>query len=195
MSVRQIRIVGDPVLRSPAEDVTDFGPELARLVEDMMETMRDVSGAGLAAPQVGVGLRVFTYEVDGASGHVVNPVLEVSDAEQEPGSEGCLSVPGLGFTTPRRAWARVSGYTAAGEPVTVEGTGMLARCFQHECDHLDGTLYIDRLAGQSRKAAMRQIRAAEFSTAAASTQAERAGRVGSAFSAQTFGGAPLGGAK
>lgn len=195
MSVLQIRIVGDPVLRSPAEKVTEFGPELARLVGDMMDTMRDVSGAGLAAPQVGVGLRVFTYEVGGASGHVINPVLEVSDEQQELGGEGCLSVPGLGFDTPRPAWARVTGYDVDGQPVAVEGTGMLARCFQHECDHLDGKLYLDRLTGEDRKVAMRRIRAAEFSAIAESTQAKRAASIGSAFSGQSFGGSSFGGAR
>lgn len=190
MAVLQIRIVGDPVLRSPAENVTVFGPELARLVADMEETMRDVQGAGLAAPQVGVGLRVFTYDIDGHAGYVVNPVIEVSDERQPLGSEGCLSVPGLGYETPRPEWARVTGVDVNGDPVEVEGTGMLARCLQHECDHLDGRLYIDRLAGEQRKDAMRSIRAAEFNRVSGSTVASRAARVGSSFGrGASFGGA------
>ncbi|WP_102158941.1 peptide deformylase [Zhihengliuella halotolerans] len=191
MAVLQIRIVGDPVLRSPAEDVTEFGPGLARLVADMQETMRDVQGAGLAAPQVGVGLRVFTYDIDGHAGYVVNPRIEVSDERQPLGSEGCLSVPGLGYETDRPAWARVRGVDVNGNPVEIEGTGMLARCLQHECDHLDGRLYIDRLAGEHRKDAMRRIRAAEFDRVTGSTVASRAQRVGSAFG----GGAQGGGAR
>lgn len=191
MAVLQIRIVGDPVLRSPAEDVTDFGPELARLVADMEETMRDVQGAGLAAPQVGVGLRVFTYDIDGASGYVVNPVIEASDERQPLGSEGCLSVPGLGYETDRPQWARVRGVDVHGAPVEVEGTGMLARCLQHECDHLDGKLYIDRLTGEQRKDALRSIRAAEFNKVSGSTVASRAARVGGAFG----GGSAFGGAR
>ncbi|WP_309079947.1 peptide deformylase [Zhihengliuella sp.] len=183
MAVLPIRIVGDPVLRTPSEPVTEFGPELARLVRDMEETMLDVEGAGLAAPQVGVSLRLFTYAVDGRRGHVVNPVLEVGDALQTDGSEGCLSVPGLGYRTVRAEWARVRGVDVDGVPVEVEGTGLLARCLQHETDHLDGKLYIDGLEGPERKDALRRIRAGQFNQVAESTQASRARSVGSVFGA------------
>ncbi|MCQ2001066.1 peptide deformylase [Arthrobacter zhaoxinii] len=185
MAILTIRTLGDPVLRTRAEDVTDFGPELAKLVADMEETMEDVEGAGLAAPQVGVSLRVFTYSVDGQSGHVVNPVLELSEDLQPDHLEGCLSIPGLGYPAPRFRWARVTGVDLHGNPISIEGEGMLARCFQHETDHLNGSLYIDRLEGEHRKEALRAIRQREYDAVADRTVALRAQSVGSSFG--TFG--------
>ncbi|GAA3695896.1 peptide deformylase [Zhihengliuella alba] len=190
MAVLPIRIVGDPVLRTPSEEVTDFGPDLARLVRDMEETMLDVEGAGLAAPQVGVNLRIFTYSVEGRGGHVVNPVLEVGETLQTEGSEGCLSVPGLGYRTVRADWARVRGVDVHGAPIEVEGTGLLARCLQHETDHLDGRLYIDCLEGPERKDALRRIRDGQFNQIAQSTQSTRARSVGSVFGAMSRHGSP-----
>lgn len=180
MAILSIRLIGDPVLRTQSEPVTDFGAGLRKLIADMEETMHDVDGAGLAAPQIGVNLRIFTYSAGGESGHVVNPVLEVGDEGQE-GSEGCLSVPGLGFPTPRREWARVTGLDQDGEPVVVEGTGVLARALQHETDHLNGILYINRLIGDERKDAMRAIRDRGYEGLSASTRQERARNVGSSF--------------
>ena len=193
MAVLGIRIVGDPVLRTPAQPVVDFGPELRRLVQDMDETMERVDGAGLAAPQVGVGLRVFTYLIDGQRGHVVNPVLETSEDFQPEGGEGCLSVPGLGYPTPRRRWARVTGVDVDGKPVVVEGEGLLARCLQHETDHLDGKLYIDRLAGEQKKDALRRIRQGDYNRVADATVASRAKSVGSSFGGSTTAGSIRGG--
>jgi peptide deformylase len=187
MTVLGIRIIGDPVLRTKAEPVTEFGPELEKLVADMDETMEDVEGAGLAAPQVGVSLRVFTYQIDGRRGHVVNPVLENSDDFQEDQVEGCLSIPGLGYPVRRRRWSRVTGVDMKGNPVIVEGEGMLARCFQHETDHLDGVLYIDHLSGEERKSALRAIRNATYNTVARDTTAKRSASVGSGFGAGAFG--------
>lgn len=188
MPILPVRTIGDPVLRTRAEEVTVFDDALRRLVADMHETMLDVGGVGLAAPQVGVSVRVFTWAVEGGQGHVVNPVLEVGDEPQE-GGEGCLSVPGLGFETPRRAWARVTGVDRDGRPVAVEGTGLLARCLQHETDHLDGRLYVDRLVGEARKEAMRALRAADYSGVVSGVAGERATHVGSAFGAgASFGG-------
>ncbi|MHA7278562.1 peptide deformylase [Arthrobacter sp. MDT2-2] len=182
MAVLSIRMIGDPILRTPAAEVTDFGPELARLVEDMTETMIDVQGAGLAAPQVGIGLQVFTYRVDGVQGHVVNPVLEVGGESQgESDVEGCLSVPGLGSFVGRTDWARVTGKDVSGGDVVVEGTGMLARALQHETDHLRGTLYIDRLEGEDRKSALRAIRSAEYNRVTSRTAAQRSLSLGSSF--------------
>lgn len=182
MAVLSIRMIGDPILRTPAAEVIEFGPELARLVEDMTETMIDVQGAGLAAPQVGIGLQVFTYRVDGVQGHVVNPVLEVGGASQgESDVEGCLSVPGLGSFVDRSDWARVTGKDVSGQDIEVEGTGMLARAFQHETDHLRGTLYIDRLAGEDRKSALRAIRSADYNQVTSRTAAERSRSLGSSF--------------
>ncbi|RFU38918.1 peptide deformylase [Actinomadura logoneensis] len=161
MSVKPIRLFGDPVLRTPAEPVRDFDKELRQLVKDLTDTMIDAPGAGLAAPQLGVGLRVFTYYVDDVLGHLVNPTLDLSD-EQETGDEGCLSLPGLAFPTPRAVRAVAKGFNMHGEPITVEGTHLMARCVQHETDHLDGIIFIDRMDAEQRKAAMKAIREAEW---------------------------------
>jgi peptide deformylase len=181
MAVLAIRIVGDPILRTAADPVRDFGPELRRLVRDMDETMENVEGAGLAAPQVGVGLRVFTFQIDGQRGHIVNPVLELSDDLQDDRVEGCLSIPGLGYPVSRRRWTRATGVDMDGNPVVVEGEGMLARCLQHETDHLDGILYIDRLTGEDKKDALRKIRDASYNRVAGATVASRSASLGSSF--------------
>lgn len=181
MAVLSIRMIGDPVLRTPAAEVTEYGPELARLVQNMLETMHSVRGAGLAAPQVGVGLRVFTYAVDGAEGHVVNPELVRADGVQDEDQEGCLSVPGIGFALPRAEAVQLRGFDASGQPVQLEAQGMLARCFQHENDHLDGRLYIDRLQGEDRRAAMRAIRHSQYDAVTTDTLAKRSSSVGSVF--------------
>jgi peptide deformylase len=181
MAILSIRIIGDPVLRTVAEPVTDFGPELAKLVADMTETMEDVDGAGLAAPQVGVSQRVFTYRIGGVEGHIINPVLENSDDFQEDEIEGCLSIPGLAYPVRRRRTTRATGVDLNGNPVSVEAEGMLARCFQHETDHLDGILFTDRLEGEDRKSALRAIRAANYHSVTEQTTSKRATTVGSSF--------------
>ncbi len=193
MAVLGIRIIGDPILRTPAAPVTSFGPELRKLVRDMEETMIDVQGAGLAAPQVGVDLQVFTYRIDGRQGYVINPVLELGaePAADDHDVEGCLSVPGLGSFLPRSNWARVTGVDTDGNPVEVEGTGMLARCLQHETDHLQGRLYIDRLTGADKREAMRAIRSAGYNDVVGQTAAQRARSLGSVFAGQ-YGGASTG---
>jgi len=159
--VQPIRLFGDPVLRTPAAVVTEFDVELRQLVDDLTETMRDAPGAGLAAPQIGVGLRVFTYWVDGELGHLINPSLELSVEEQD-GGEGCLSLPGLNFRTPRALSVVATGQNMYGEPVTLVGSHLLARCVQHETDHLDGILFVDRLDDETRKLALRAIREAAW---------------------------------
>jgi peptide deformylase len=161
VSIQKIRLFGDPVLRTPAEPVVDFDRELRQLVQDLTDTMIDAPGAGLAAPQLGVGLRVFTYWVDGVLGHLVNPDLSLSDEQQE-GEEGCLSFPGLRFETPRALRVVAKGFDQHGEPVVLEGSELLARCIQHETDHLDGILFIDRMDREQRKLAMRAIREAQW---------------------------------
>jgi len=161
VSVQPIRLFGDPILRTPADPVRDFDKELRTLVKDLTETMLDAPGVGLAAPQIGVGLRVFTYAVDEEVGHLVNPTLDLSDEEQF-GDEGCLSVPELAFPTVRAYGVVAKGWNMYGDPVTVEGTELLARCVQHETDHLDGILFIDRLDPQARKAALKAIREADW---------------------------------
>jgi peptide deformylase len=161
VSVKSIRLFGDPVLRTPAEPVRDFDAELRRLVKDLTDTMVEAPGLGLAAPQIGVGLRVFTYNVDDVIGHLINPVLRLSD-DEEIDDEGCLSFPGLQYPTARSHGVVATGFDMHGEPVTLEGAGQLARCVQHETDHLDGILFIDRLDPAQRKLAMKEIRAAEW---------------------------------
>jgi peptide deformylase len=156
-----IRLFGDPVLRTPADPVKDFDAELRRLVKDLTETMLDAPGVGLAAPQIGVSLRVFTYHVDDELGHLINPSLDLSE-ETENDDEGCLSFPGLVYPATRAYGVVAKGLNMYGEPVTLEGTGQLARCVQHETDHLDGVLFIDRLDKAQRKRAMREIREAEW---------------------------------
>jgi peptide deformylase len=153
---------GDPVLTTPAEEVASFDAELRRLVRSLDDTLHDQRGSGLAAPQVGVGLRVFVFHDEDAAGHLVNPVLSFPDEEEQDGPEGCLSMPGLYFDTKRRLNVIATGLTSRGDPVQVVGTGNLARCLQHETDHLDGVLFIDRMDASRRKAAMRAIRAAEW---------------------------------
>jgi peptide deformylase len=163
VSVQPIRLFGDPVLTMPAEAVTTFDKELRVLVKDLAETMLDAPGLGLAAPQIGVSLRVFTYDVDDEVGHLVNPVWRVVGDEDQEGDEGCLSFPGLTFPTTRRQHVIATGMNMYGDPVVVDGSDVLARCIQHEVDHLDGILFIDRLDKAQRKAAMRAIREAEWS--------------------------------
>jgi peptide deformylase len=163
VTVQRIRLFGDPVLRTPADPVVDFDKELRTLVADLAETMLDAPGVGLAAPQIGVGLRVFTYHVDDSqSGHLVNPVLHFPSDEDQDGPEGCLSIPGLSFDCRRRAHVVAHGQNMYGDPVTVEGAAMLARCVQHETDHLDGVLFVDRLDAEARRAAMKAIREADW---------------------------------
>ena len=161
MAVQPIRLFPDPVLRQPASPVTDFDKELRKLVADLIDTMQDAPGAGLAAPQIGVSLRVFTYWVDDVVGHLVNPDLELSTDLQD-GEEGCLSLPGLAFDTKRALRVVAKGFDMHGEPITLAGSDLLARCVQHETDHLDGIVFIDRLDPVTRKVAMKAIREAEW---------------------------------
>jgi len=161
MSVIPIRLYGDPVLRTPAAEVVDFDKELRKLVADLTDTMQDAPGVGLAAPQLGVSLRVFTYWVDDELGHLVNPVLDLSE-EQQDGEEGCLSVPDLSFECKRAKSVVAKGMDMHGEPITLEGSDLLARCVQHETDHLDGIVFIDRLDPATRKEAMKLIRESEW---------------------------------
>ena len=161
MSVTPIRLLGDPVLRQRAAEVVDFDAELRMLVADLTDTMLAAPGAGLAAPQLGVGLRVFTWHVEDEIGHLVNPVLELS-TEQICGPEGCLSIPDFTFETPRAAHVVARGMTMYGEPIVVEATEKLARCLQHETDHLDGILFLDRLGTAEQAEAMRAIEQADW---------------------------------
>jgi peptide deformylase len=169
VAVRPIRIVGDPVLHRPTRTVEEFDDQLRALVADMFDTMAAAEGVGLAANQIGVDLRLFVLDCPDEEraatvrGVVVNPVLETSQRPEtmpdpDEDDEGCLSVPGEQFPTGRAEWARVTGVDADGRPVVVEGRGLLARCLQHEVDHLDGLVYIDRLIGRHARAARRALK-------------------------------------
>jgi peptide deformylase len=162
VAVRDIRLFGDPILRTKAVEVVDFDTQLRTLVRDLGDTMLAAPGAGLAAPQIGVGLRVFTYAVEGSVGHLVNPRLTLSD-ETQSGDEGCLSIPGITFDCTRAHSVVAAGYDMYGDPLVVQGNDSLARCLQHETDHLDGVLFVDRLDPETRKLAMKAIREAEWS--------------------------------
>ncbi|MDR3203005.1 MAG: peptide deformylase [Bifidobacteriaceae bacterium] len=158
MAIRDIRVIGDPVLRTPCDPIGAIDDRVRALVTDLLETVDMDGRAGLAANQIGVGLRAFSYNIEDEVGYVLNPVIvELSEQVQE-GDEGCLSVPGLWFPT-RRAWfARVVGQDVDGNEVMVEGSELMARCLQHEVDHLDGKLYLDRLDRAVRKKAMQAVR-------------------------------------
>ncbi|OKL46493.1 peptide deformylase [Boudabousia liubingyangii] len=160
MAIRDIRVVGDPVLRTPCEPITDFSDKRVKtLVDDLLEGV-DLDGrAGLAANQIGVSLRAFSWNIDGEIGYVLNPVIdELNFDEYQDGDEGCLSVPNLWFPTKRAWYARVTGFNLDGKEITVEGEELMARCLQHECDHLDGHLYLDRLDRKTRARAMKEVR-------------------------------------
>lgn len=155
MANLSIRRLGDPVLRTAADPVTTFDRELRRLVDDMFDAMYAADGMGLAAPQVGVGLRLFVYDnLNGRRGAVANPELTIDDAGEVVDDEGCLSVPGLKFPLGRAAGATVRGQDRRGKPVEVRARGYFARCLQHETDHLDGIVYVDKLPKDLRREAM-----------------------------------------
>lgn len=158
MAMREIRVVPDPVLRTACDEITTIDDRVRGLVDDLLETVDAEGRAGLAANQIGVSLRAFSWNVDDEIGYVLNPRIVDVSAETQDGDEGCLSVPGLYYPTERAWYARVEGIDLDGEPVVVEGTDLMARCLQHECDHLDGKLYLDRLERGTRKKAMRELR-------------------------------------
>ncbi|MCK0117447.1 peptide deformylase [Isoptericola sp. CG 20/1183] len=158
MAMREIRVVPDPVLRTACDEITTIDDRVRGLVDDLLETVDADGRAGLAANQIGVNLRAFSWNVDDEIGYVLNPRIVALSEETQDGDEGCLSVPGLYYPTERAWYARVEGIDLDGEPVVVEGTELMARCLQHECDHLDGKLYLDRLERGTRKKAMRELR-------------------------------------
>jgi peptide deformylase len=152
MSVREIRLLGDPILRVRCDEVEAVDEEIRSLVDDLTETMYAADGIGLAAPQIGVPLRVFVYDVreDGGAGAIVNPrIVEASGTLRE--SEGCLSIPGLNEIVPRSAHVVVEGLDRDGNPVRIDAEDILSRCLQHEADHLDGVLFFDRVSPLKRR--------------------------------------------
>ena len=162
MAVRSIRIFGDPVLKSVAAPIDDIDDGVRALVRDLLETVELPGRAGLAAPQIGVGLRAFSYNIDGEIGYVLNPVLAEVSGDPEPVGEGCLSVPGLWHDALRHPRAKVVGIDLDGNEVVLEGEGLLAQALQHETDHLDGILYLERLPPDTRRVAMREIRESDW---------------------------------
>jgi peptide deformylase len=171
MAVRPILIAGDPRLASRAVPVTTFDDELSAFVDDLFDTNTAANGAGLAANQVGDPRAVFVYDLveEGVRyrGHVVNPVLQTSQIPEtmpdpDDDLEGCLSVPGEWFPTGRAQWAKVTGVDMTGQPVEIEASGYLARCLQHETDHLAGRLYLQRLIGRNHRAARKMIESRDW---------------------------------
>lgn len=162
MAERPIRIFGDPVLRSVCDPVRPNDPRAEALVADLLETVLVPGRAGLAANQIGVGLRAFSYNVDDVVGYVINPVITELSGDPVPVDEGCLSVPGFYFPRMRYPFARVEGVDLDGDRVELSGTGLMAQALQHEVDHLDGHLFIEGLEPEVKREAMRQIRLAPW---------------------------------
>lgn len=162
MTERQIRIFGDPVLKTVSDPVKPGDPSVASLIEDLLDSVRVPGRAGVAACQIGVNLRAFSYNVDDEVGYIINPVLVEVSGEPEPIEEGCLSVPGFYFPRLRYPFARVTGVDLEGHPVELSGEGLMAQALQHETDHLDGKLYIEGLDKETRREAMRLIRESDW---------------------------------
>lgn len=162
MAVREIRLFGDPVLKSVCDPINTIDSGVEALVQDLLDTTSLPGRAGVAANQIGVGLRAFSYSVEGKTGYVINPELIAVEGEPALVDEGCLSVPGLWHKTSRYPRATVRGLQLDNSIVEISASGILAQAFQHECDHLDGLLYIDRLDQAERKLAMQAIRSADW---------------------------------
>jgi len=162
MAFREIRILGDPVLRKPAQEVEEVGEEVRTLVEDMLATMYHAEGIGLAAPQVGISQRVIVVDVRDADEDdvgplaLINPKVIESSKKQDKAPEGCLSIPGMEEVVERPAEVTVEGMDPDGERVVVELTGLLSRAVQHEIDHLDGVLFFDRISPLKRRMALKK---------------------------------------
>lgn len=162
MTVREIRLFGDPVLKTVSDPITKFDENAKALIQDLLDTTQLPGRAGVAAPQIGVNLRVFSYNVNGQVGYLINPVLVEVSGEKQLVDEGCLSVPELWHKTPRYEFAKAVGVDLDGNTVEVEGTGLMAQMLQHECDHLDGFVYLDRLEDGERKLAMKSLRSTDW---------------------------------
>jgi len=162
MTVRAIRLFGDPVLKTPSAEITTVDDGIRALVRDLVETVELPGRAGVAAPQIGVGLRAFSYNIDGDIGYILNPVLTEVSGEPVLTGEGCLSVPGLWHDVMRYPHAVAVGTDLDGNEVVLEGDGLLAQALQHETDHLDGLLYLDRLDRDRRRVALREVRESDW---------------------------------
>ncbi len=162
MAVRPIRVFGDPVLGARAAVIEKIDDGIRALVTDLIDTVELPGRAGVAAPQIGVGLRAFSYNIDGVIGYVLNPVLVSVSGDPVRVGEGCLSVPGLWHETVRYPQAVVHGIDLDGNPVVLEGEGLMAQALQHETDHLEGMLYLQRLDPETRRVAMREVRESDW---------------------------------
>jgi len=158
VTVRSIRLFGDPVLRAVSAPITDIDDGVRALVRDLLDTVEPPGRAGVAAPQIGVGLRAFSYNIDGDIGYILNPVLVETAGDPVPTGEGCLSIPGVWHDALRHPYAKVVGIDLDGNELVLEGEGLMAQALQHETDHLDGKLFLQRLPADTRREAMRQIR-------------------------------------
>jgi peptide deformylase len=157
VAVREIRLFGDPILKSPTSEITDFDA-VKGLIQDLLDTTALPGRAGVAATQIGVGLAAFSYNVDGKIGYLINPEIVKVEGEPVLLEEGCLSVPGLWHKTPRYPKATARGYQLDGSQIEISGEGLLAQALQHECDHLKGLLYLDRLEKEERRLAFANLR-------------------------------------
>lgn len=162
MSERSIRIFGDPVLKTVSDPIRRADSGAKALIDDLLDSVRVPGRAGVAACQIGVNLRAFSYNVDGEVGYIINPVLAEVSGEPELVEEGCLSVPGFYFPRLRHPFARATGIDLDGNPIEVSGDGLMAQALQHEIDHLDGKLYIEGLDKETKRDAMRQIRESDW---------------------------------
>ncbi|QTX04921.1 peptide deformylase [Agromyces archimandritae] len=162
MTDRPIRLFGDPVLKSVSAPIEQVDGRIRSLVEDLVDSVRLPGRAGVAASQIGVALRAFSYNVDGEVGYLLNPEILERSGEPVKIDEGCLSVPGLWFPTPRYPKVTARGTDLDGNEIVIEGERLMAQALQHECDHLDGMLYIDRLDKPERREAMKQIRESDW---------------------------------
>lgn len=162
MAIREIRLYGDPILAARSEPVGRIDDGIRALVTDLCDTVREPGRAGVAACQIGVGIRAFSINVGGTVRAIINPRVVALDGEPSEIEEGCLSVPGFFFPTPRRPYARVEGIDVDGEELVLEGEGLMAQALQHESDHLDGIVYVRTLVGETRRAAFSQIRASSW---------------------------------
>lgn len=162
MTVREIRLFGDPVLKTVSDQINNFDDKAKALIEDLLDTTKLPGRAGVAAPQIGVNLRAFSYNVNGQLGYIINPVLVEVSGDKNLVDEGCLSVPELWHKTPRYEFAKVVGVDLDGNQLELEGTGLMAQMLQHECDHLDGLVYLDRLEDEERKSAMKNLRTTDW---------------------------------
>jgi peptide deformylase len=162
MTAREIRLFGDPVLKTASDAIAIFDDKTRGLIQDLLDTAEIPGRAGVAAPQIGVNLRAFSYNIDGQLGYLINPELVEVSGEKQLLEEGCLSVPGLWHKTPRFEEVVAVGVDLDGNAVRIEAQGLLAQALQHECDHLEGMVYLDRLLPDERKLAMRMLREADW---------------------------------